>query len=73
MPLPTIPARPDRHPFPIDPHAAPGGLLEAFEEILDLGEHLLVSHGLGGLVDAHHHGPLEVCHGGTSYRLAEAL
>ena len=33
-------------------------LLEAFEEVLDLG----VFHGLGRLVDVHHHGPLEVRH-----------
>jgi hypothetical protein len=24
-----VPARPDRHPDAIDPHAAPGGLIEA--------------------------------------------
>jgi hypothetical protein len=29
-------ARPGLHPNPIDPHAAVGGLVEAFEEILDL-------------------------------------
>jgi hypothetical protein len=35
------------HPDPIDPHAAVGGLLEAFEEVLDLGRHLRILHGLG--------------------------
>ena len=30
------------------------------EKVLDLRQHLLVSHGLGGLIDVHHHGPLEV-------------
>jgi hypothetical protein len=34
--------------------------MEAFEEVLDLRQHLLISHGLGRLVDVHHHGPLEV-------------
>jgi hypothetical protein len=36
--------------------------MEAFEEVLDLGLHLVVPHGLGRLVDIHHHGPLEVRH-----------
>ena len=45
---------------PIDPHATVGGLVEAFEEVLDLRLHLLIPHGLGRLVDVHHHGPLEV-------------
>ena len=31
--------------------------------MLDLRQHLLVSHGLGGLVDFHHHCLLEVRHG----------
>jgi hypothetical protein len=34
--------------------------LKPFEEVLDLGLHLLIPHGLGCLVDVHHHGPLEV-------------
>jgi hypothetical protein len=33
---------------PIDPHTAEGGLVEAFDEVLDLRQHLFVSHGLGG-------------------------
>jgi hypothetical protein len=36
-PAPALAALPDRHSFPIDPPAAPGGLIEAFEEVLDLG------------------------------------
>jgi hypothetical protein len=32
----------------IDPHAAVDGLVEAFNEILDLRQHLLVSHGFAG-------------------------
>jgi hypothetical protein len=36
-----------------------GGLIEAFDEVLDLGIHLLIPHGLGRLVDVRHHGPLE--------------
>jgi hypothetical protein len=52
-------ARPSLHPDPISPHAAVGGLTEAFEEVLDLG----LQHGLGRLVHVHHHGPLEVRHG----------
>jgi hypothetical protein len=40
-----------------------GGLIEAFDEVLDLGIHLLIPHGLGRLVNVHHHGPLEVRHG----------
>jgi len=47
-----------------------GRLIEAFEEVLDLRQHLFVSHGPGGLVDApfHHGGPLEVRHGaGTTF------
>jgi hypothetical protein len=43
-------ARPGCHPDPIDPHASIGRLIEAFDEVFDLGEHLFVSHGLGGLV-----------------------
>ena len=38
-------------------------MVEAFDEMLDLRQHLLVSHGLGGLVDFHHHCLLEVRHG----------
>jgi hypothetical protein len=53
-------ARPPLHPDPIDPHAAVGRLIEAFDEVLDLRQHLLIPHGLGRLVDVHHHGPLEV-------------
>jgi hypothetical protein len=41
-------ARPCSHPDPIDPYAAVSGLLEAFEEVLDLGQCLLLSHGLAG-------------------------
>jgi hypothetical protein len=33
---------------PIDPHAAAGGLVEAFDEVLNLGQRLLLSHGLAG-------------------------
>jgi hypothetical protein len=47
-------------PLTIDPHAAVGGLVEAFDEVLDLRQHLLIPHCLGRLVDVHHHGPLEV-------------
>jgi hypothetical protein len=36
-----------------------GGLLEALDEVLDLG----IPHRLGRLIDVHHHGPLEVRHG----------
>jgi hypothetical protein len=32
----------------VDPHAAVGGLVEAFEVVLDLGQRLLLSHGLAG-------------------------
>jgi hypothetical protein len=39
------------------------GLIEAFEEVLDLGLHLCLLHGLGRLVDIHRHGPLEVRYG----------
>jgi hypothetical protein len=38
----------------------------AFDEVLDLRQHLLIPHGLGRLVDVHHHGPLEVG-GGAGY------
>jgi len=48
------------NPDPIDPHAAVGGLVEAFAEVLDLRQHLLIPHGLGRPVDVHHHGPLKV-------------
>jgi hypothetical protein len=48
---PAMLARPRNHPNPIDPHAAVGGLVEAFDEVLDLRLHLLIPHGLGGLVD----------------------
>ena len=44
----------------VDPHAAVGGLVEAFDEVLDLGVDLLIPHSLGRLVHVHHHGPLEV-------------
>jgi hypothetical protein len=66
-PAPSIPARPDRHPDPIDPYAAVGGLVEALNEVLDLGLHLLIPHGLGRLGDVHHHGPLEVNDGTGCY------
>jgi hypothetical protein len=55
-------ARPGSDLLTVDPHAPVRRLIEAFEEVLDLRHHLLVSHGLGGLVDVHHHGPLEVRH-----------
>jgi Xaa-Pro aminopeptidase len=61
-------ARPDRHPDPIDAHAAARRLIEAFEEVLDLRHHLLIPHGLGRPVDVHHHGPLEVG-AGAVYRV----
>jgi hypothetical protein len=48
------------HPDPIDPLAAVGRLIGAFEEVLDLGFDLRLLHGLGRLVHVHHHGPLEV-------------
>ena len=51
---------PGCHSDPIDPLAAEGGLVEAFDEVLDLGQHLLIPHGLGRPVDVHHHGPPEV-------------
>jgi hypothetical protein len=66
VPGPPVLGRPGCHPDPIDPHAAIGRLVEAFEEILDLGRHLFILHGLGRLVDVHYHGPLEVGHG-TGY------
>jgi hypothetical protein len=44
----------------LDPHAAVSGLIEAFDEVLDLRQHLLIPHGLGRLVHVHHHGPLKV-------------
>ena len=46
QPAPALAAPPDRHP--IDPHAAVGGLVEAFGEVLDLCQHLLIPHGLAG-------------------------
>jgi hypothetical protein len=52
------------HPDPIDPHASVGRLIEAFEEVLDLR----ILHGLGRLVDVHHHGPLEVSDGAGDHR-----
>jgi hypothetical protein len=63
---PAVLARPRSHPLPIDPHAAVGWLVEAFDEVLDLRLHLLIPHGLGRLVDVHHHGPLEVGDGAGS-------
>jgi hypothetical protein len=60
QPVAAVLARPRLHPDPIDPHAAVGRLVEAFDEVLDLLQHLLIPHGLGRLVDVHHHGPLEV-------------
>jgi hypothetical protein len=53
-------ARPGSDPLAVDPHAAVGGLVKAFDEVLDLSQHLLIPHGLGRLVDVHHHSPLEV-------------
>jgi hypothetical protein len=53
-------ARPGLHPNPIDPHAAVDGLIEAFEEVLDLRQHLLVPHGLAAWSTSIIHGPLEV-------------
>jgi hypothetical protein len=35
-------------PLPIDPHASVGRLVEAFDEVLDLGQRLLLSQGPGG-------------------------
>ena len=46
-PAPAVPARPDRHPNPSDPHAAVGGRVEAFSEVLDLRLYLGLLHGLG--------------------------
>jgi hypothetical protein len=37
-----------RYALAVDPHAAVGRLVEAFEEVLDFGIHLLIPHGLGG-------------------------
>jgi hypothetical protein len=39
---------PGGDPDPIDPHAAEGRLVEASDEVLDLGQRLLLSHGLAG-------------------------
>jgi hypothetical protein len=36
-PYPAVLARPRSGPFLIDPHAAVGGLIEAFDEVLNLG------------------------------------
>jgi hypothetical protein len=47
-------------------------LVEAFDEMLDLRQHLLVSHGLGRLVDVHHYGPLEVGDG-AGYRVYSVI
>jgi hypothetical protein len=52
----------------LTPHASISWLIKASEEVLDLRQHLLVLHRLGGLVDVHHHGPLEVCPG-AGYRV----
>jgi hypothetical protein len=40
--------------------AAVGRLNEAFDEVLDLGQHLLIPHCFDRLVDVHHHCALEV-------------
>ena len=40
-------ARPGLHPDPIDPHPAVGGLVEAFDEVLNLG----IPNRLGRLVE----------------------
>ena len=67
---PDHPSLEDRSdPNPIDPRATPRGLIEAFEEVLDLRQHLLIPHCLGRLVDVHHHCPLEVGDGaGSAFR-----
>ena len=44
---PPVVRGPRCHSDPIDPHTAVGGLIEAFEEVLDLGVHLSVVHGVG--------------------------
>jgi hypothetical protein len=59
------PDHPSRDDQVVDPlaegaHASIGRLVEAFDEVLDLSQHLLIPHGIGRLVDAHHHGPLEM-------------
>jgi hypothetical protein len=43
-------AAPGMHPFAVDPHSAVGGLVEAFDEVLDLRPHLFIPHGIGRLV-----------------------
>ena len=43
---PPVLARPRSHPDPIYPHASIGRLIEAFEEVLDLGVLLSVVHAL---------------------------
>ena len=48
QPTPAVLGAPGVHPDPTDPHAAVGGLIEAFGEVLDLCQHLLLSHGLAG-------------------------
>jgi hypothetical protein len=57
---PPVVCGPRSDPLAIDPHAAVGRLVEAFEEVFDLRQHLLIPHGLGRPVDVHHHCPLEV-------------
>jgi hypothetical protein len=44
IPRPSVLGWPGSDPLAVDPHAAVGGLVEAFEEVLDLRLHLLVSH-----------------------------
>jgi hypothetical protein len=46
-------------PLPIDPRATVGGLIEAFEEVLDLGLHLGVLHAPG----LHEDDPIGRCSG----------
>jgi hypothetical protein len=62
QPTTAVLGAPGVHPDPIDPQAPVGGLIEAFDEVLNLRQHLLIPRGLGRLVDVHHRGPLEVRH-----------
>jgi hypothetical protein len=59
---------PGSDPRTIEPHAAVGGLIEAFDEVLNLRQHLLIAHGLAAWSTVHHHGPLEVGDG-ADYRV----
>jgi hypothetical protein len=51
QPTPAVLGAPGVHPDAIDPPAAVGRLIEAFDEVLDLRQHLLIPDGLGRLVD----------------------